>query len=216
MKITCISASNVERARQNSASTHACQIVAELVAERNLPGVEVEIIPLLDYDLVPCRMCGQCLKVERCANDEAFTRIYARLIESDAIFVVAPHYATLPAKLVIILEKLQEMTYLRWCADNDYRFTLDRRPVGLIAHGGQTEEALPYYKTALLDPLAMALASVQMNVVGAGEAWPNGVTFGIKSLAQPPDSVFVDIEHDWSAIRQRITPLVDHVLAAIA
>jgi multimeric flavodoxin WrbA len=215
MKITCLSASNVERARQNSASTHACQIVAELVAERNLPGAEVEIVPLLDYDLVPCRMCGQCLKVERCANDEAFTRLYARLIESDAVFVVAPHYATLPAKLVILLEKLQEMTYLRWCADNNYRFTLDHKPVGLIAHGGQTEEALPYYKTALLDPLAMALASVQMNVAGAGEAWPNGVTFGIKSLTQPPGSVFVEIEHDWDSIKQRIAPLVENVIAAV-
>jgi hypothetical protein len=67
----------------------------------------------------------------------------------------------------------------------------------------------------LLDPLANAFASVQMRVIGAGEQWPNGVTFGIKSLTMPPDSIFVTIEHDWQVIRQRIQPLVENVLAAI-
>jgi hypothetical protein len=116
---------------------------------------------------------------------------------------------------MILLEKMEEMAYLKYCQDNTFLTPVHGKPIGIVAHGGQIEEALPYYKTALLDPLANAFASVQMRVIGAGEQWPNGVTFGIKSLTMPTNSIFVTIEHDWQAIRQRIQPLVENVIAAI-
>jgi len=103
---------------------------------------------------------------------------------------------------------------LRSSQDNTYHTPLHGKPIGIIAHGGQSEGALPYYKTALLDPLANAFASVQMRVIGTGEHWPNGVAFGIQNLTMP-DSIFVTIEHDWQIIRQRIQPLVENVIAAI-
>ena len=129
--------------------------------------------------------------------------------------MVCPHYAPIPSKVMILLEKLEEMAYLKYCQDNTFRTPLHGKPIGIIAHGGQTEEALPYYKTALLDPLASAFASVGMRVIGASEQWPNGITFGIQSLKMPSDSIFVTIEHDWQVIRQRIQPLVENVIAAI-
>ena len=104
------------------------------------------------------------------------------------------------------------MWYLNWCQDNNYRAPYYHHPIGLIAHGGQTSKALPYYKRTLLDPLANAFASVQLKVVAAGEQWPTGAMFGIQSLVPPVDSIFVSITHDWNGVRERIMPLARNVL----
>lgn len=213
MKVVCVSASNIRPARQHSASTHACELIREALAEYDA-SIAVEILPLIDYAMKPCRMCGECIPTLRCTQDEAFNQVHSQLQTADAIFLVCPHYAPIPSKVMILLEKLEEMAYLKYCLDSTYHATMYGKPIGIIAHGGQTEEALLYYKTALLDPLAGAFTSVQMRVIGAGAQWPNGVAFGIQSLTQTPGSIFVTIEHDWQAIRQRIQPLVENVIAA--
>lgn len=214
MKVVCLSASNINPARQHSASTRTCELIRDQLLEKQ-PSIDVEIVPLIDYAMKPCRMCGECLPMLHCSQDEAFNQVHARLQSADAVFLVCPHYAPIPSKVMILLEKMEEMAYLKYCQDNTFLTPVHGKPIGIVAHGGQTEEALPYYKTALLDPLANAFASVQMRVIGAGEQWPNGVTFGIKSLTMPTNSIFVTIEHDWQAIRQRIQPLVENVIAAI-
>ena len=213
MKITCISASNVEPARENSASTRACELIRNLAQAEC--DAQVTILPLIDYEIKPCRMCGECLEAGQCVRDTAFNQIYQHLAGADAVFVVCPHYAPLPSKLMMLLEKLEEICYLNWCQNQEYQTIVYQKPIGLIAHGGQTAQAAPYYKTALLDPLALAFASVQMKVVGAGEQWPNGVAFGVKSLGLAPGAVFVTIEHDWEDIRGRLAPLVKNVLDQI-
>jgi multimeric flavodoxin WrbA len=214
MKIACISASNVEIARQHSASTRVCELVREIVLARGPENTEIQIIPLIDYELTPCRMCGSCFENGRCARDEAYNELFGQLTSADKIFIVCPHYATIPSKLVMALEKFQQMAYLKSCSDPMYRFPLSQKPVGVIVHGGQTEEAVPYYKAALLAPLAAALASVGMRIVGVDAEWPNGIAFGISRLIKPEDSIFVKIEHDWEAIRRRVEPLVEKVMAA--
>jgi multimeric flavodoxin WrbA len=214
MKVVCLSASNINPARQHSASTRTCELIRDQLLEKQ-PSIDVEIVPLIDYAMKPCRMCGECLPALRCSQDEAFNQVHARLQSADAVFLVCPHYAPIPSKVMILLEKMEEMAYLKYCQDNTFLTPVHGKPIGIVAHGGQTEEALPYYKTALLDPLANAFTSVQMRVIGAGEQWPNGVTFGIKSLTMPTNSIFVTIEHDWQVIRQRIQPLVENVIAAI-
>ncbi len=213
MKITCISASNIEPAREHSASTRTCELIRDLAQAEG--DAQVTILPLIDYEMKPCRMCGKCLEAGQCVCDTAFNQIYQRLAETDAVFVVCPHYAPLPSKLMMLLEKLEEICYLNWCQDQGYQTIVHQKPIGLVAHGGQSTKAAAYYKTALLDPLALAFASVQMKVVGAGEQWPNGVAFGIKDLSLTPGSVFVTIKHDWDDIRGRLTPLVKNVLAQI-
>ena len=79
MQIICISASNVELAREHSASTRACEVIRELVQAEC--DAQVNILPLIDYELTPCRMCGKCLAAGKCIRDNAFNQIYARLAE---------------------------------------------------------------------------------------------------------------------------------------
>lgn len=215
MIITCISASNVEPARETSASTRACELVADLLREGTaLEGPVVNILRLLDYELKPCRMCGSCLQWGKCAHDEGFNAVYQAMIAADGLFIVCPHYALIPAKLTILLEKLQEIYYLNYCQDPTYRSPLFQKPLGIIVHGGQTKEALPYYRNALLHPLANIASSVQLQVI-QGEAGHPGAAFGITAINLLAGSIFVQIEHDWGEIRRQISPLVANFRAAI-
>ena len=213
MKIICISASNVEFVREFSASTKTCEMIRELILTEH--SAQVEILCLMDSELNPCRMCGNCLETGKCVRDDAFNHIYQKLAEADAVFVVCPHYAPIPSKLMILLEKMEEICYLNWCQDQKYQTIVHEKPIGLVAHGGQPTKAASYYKTALLDPLALSFSSIQMKVVGAGEQSPNGVVYGVKNLSLVPDSIFVQIDHDWEDIRSRLTPLVKNVLGQI-
>jgi hypothetical protein len=217
LKYTCISASNIEPARANSASTHTCELIRDLLAEQDRDA-QVTIMPLIDYELHPCRMCGQCFTGGFCTRDEAFNAVYRAMIAADAVFLVCPHYAPLPSKVMILMGKLEEIAFLNYCADQNCRLPLYQKPVGIVAHGGRIEDAgaLAYYQTALLEPLAMDLASVQMRVIGAGEESPKGVVFGIKTIAMRPDSIFVDITQDWEAICLRLAPLVANVAGSTA
>ncbi len=212
-KFICISAANIERARNRSASTRTCELIAGLLHDELGDQAEVEIVRLIDYELNPCRMCGECFNKLHCDRDPAFNQIFEKLLEADAVFIVSPHYAPIPSKLVMLFEKLEEMVFLQITDDPNYRFPLYRKPVGIVAHGGQTESAVSYYKSALLDPIATALSSVQMRIVGATDEWPYGVAFGIEDIKKSEDSIFVEISHNWEKIRERITPLVRNVAA---
>ena len=79
MQIICISVSNVEPAREYSVSTRACEVIRELAQAEC--DAQVDVLPLIDYELTPCRMCGKCLAAGNCIRDNAFNQIYARLAE---------------------------------------------------------------------------------------------------------------------------------------
>jgi multimeric flavodoxin WrbA len=216
MKFVCISAANIEPARNTSASVRTCRLIAEQIGQEQ-PGAQVEIVPLIDYEMKSCRMCGECHGTHVCTRDEDFNRLFEKLCSADALFWVVPHYAPLPSKMMVITEKMEEMVFLGWCANPDYRFPLAGKPVGIVVHGGQSApEALPYYEKALLEPLAMAFGSCQMSVVGPGAENARGVAFGITNIKKRPNSVFVDITHDWDDISRRVAPLVSRVVAAAA
>lgn len=213
MRLLCISAANVEPFRQQSASTHACLMAAELAARH--AAVECEILALIDYELNPCRMCGSCLDSERCCRDAAFNQVYHRMQSADAVLLVVPQYAPIPSKVAMLCEKLQEITFLNYCRDEQYRGPLYQKPLAVAAHGGQTNEALPYYYQSLATPVAKALAGVGMRVVGASDKMPYGAAFGIRSLQMPAEGIFCTIEHDWEDVRSRLTPLVENLIAAV-
>jgi hypothetical protein len=51
-----------------------------------------------------------------------------------------------------------------------------------------------------------------MNVVGAGDKWPKGVVFGLKSLEFEEGQLFPIMEHDWEYVSSTVTPLVDNLI----
>ena len=62
--------------------------------------------------------------------------------EADYLFFVSPHYAPIPAKLCMLLEKMEQITFLHWWRDETYQSELFGKLAGIISHGGGGENAL--------------------------------------------------------------------------
>jgi multimeric flavodoxin WrbA len=214
MKVICISASNMKKAGDQSTSLLACQMIEKIIKNRlKRNAVQVEIIKLVDAELKPCTGCGDCCETNKCSGDDSFNQIYSKIVESDAVFIVSPHYAPIPAKLSILLEKMEQPVFLHWFHDNSYRPKIYKKPVGIIAHGGGSEEwMLQSYKEMVLDTIANALQTAMMDVVGLDEKWPNGVVFPVKEVRNDKNSIFPIEIYDWADIENRLTPLVEKVI----
>jgi multimeric flavodoxin WrbA len=214
MKVICISASNMKKAGDKSTSLIACQTIEKIIKDRlQRKDVQVEIIKLVDAELKPCTGCGQCYEADKCAAKDDFNTIYAKIAESDAVFIVSPHYAPIPANLSIVLEKMEQPVFLHWFRDNSYRPKVYRKPVGIIAHGGGSEEwMLRSYKELVLDTIANALQTIMMDIVGLDEKWPNGVVFPVKEVRRDKGGIFPVQTYDWADIENRLMPLVEKVV----
>lgn len=219
MNIVCISASNIKHAGQNSTSLKICNLIKEMVKTKTIKdkNIDVEIISLVDYELKPCIGCGTCFKQESCIYDSAFNQIYDKLTKANALFIVSAHYAPIPSKLSMLLEKIEQLAFLKRFNDEDYRSPLFGKPVGIIGHGGGTEEIIKYYKGPVLDSIWNALSyPVEMNVIGLNNEDKNGVIIPVESVKKVENSIFPIQEYDWIDIEHRLTPLVNNVLEKIS
>lgn len=215
MKIVCISASNVKHAGNNSTSLKVCKLIKNIT--KDIYGdFEIIIESLVDYKFEPCVGCGGCFKKDECLNDKDFNRIYKKLTEADALFMVSAHYAPIPAKLSMLLEKIEQLTFLKRFNDESYRSPLFMKPVGIIGHGGGTEEIIKYYKGLVLHSIRNALSyPVEMDIVGVSDKQPNGIVFPVKNVSKSDKSIFPVQEYDWEDIEDRLYPLIDNVIKKI-
>jgi multimeric flavodoxin WrbA len=214
MKITCISAANMKYAADKSTSLITCQIIENIIKNKlGKNDVQVDVVKLVDADLSPCTGCGECFKTGRCGADDDFNRIYLRIANAGAVFIVSPHYTPIPSKLCMLLEKMEQISYLPWFHDNQHHPKVQGIPVGIIAHGGNSDEfALRSYKAMVLDTIANALQTIMMEVVGLNDEWPTGVVFPAKDVKRDSGSTFPIQYYDWSEIENRVSPLVVKVI----
>ena len=208
MNTVCISASNMARSGGQSVSLQICRKIADTV-ERGQSSCE--ILDLRDFSLSPCVGCGGCFDSRRCCRDAAFNGIYDKLAAADALFIVSPHYAPIPAKLCMLLEKMEEITFLHWWKDNAYQSELYRLPTGIISHGGGGDWALKSYKAMVNDTIANALETIQCAVVPYDGEWNTGISLPV-SAVQEGDSVFPLQEYDWLSVDMKIQKYVELVL----
>lgn len=211
MKAVCISASNILHSNVNSVSKIFCEKIAEILKAK---VIECEMIDLRNYSLHPCIGCGKCFDSKRCCNDTAFNEIYDKTINSDAIFIVSPHYAPIPAKLCMILEKMEEITFLHWWKDNTYQSEVYGLPVGIISHGGGSDWALKGYRAMVNDTIANALDTIQCKVIPYNAEWNTGISLPVQNVIEK-DSIFPVQEYDWGAITQKIEQYVEFVIKAM-
>jgi len=215
MKVVCISASNIKQSKDKSTSLIACQIIEKILKTKlKRDAITVDIIRLADAELSPCTGCGRCFETGKCAIYDDFNSIYSKIAKSDAVFIVSPHYAPIPAKLSILLEKMEQPTFLHWFHDNSYKPATYKKPVGIIAHGGGGEKGMLHsYKEMVLDTIANALQTIMMDVVGIDDEWLNGVVFPVKEVQKSKNEIFPIQIYDWAEIEKRLTPLVEKVVA---
>jgi multimeric flavodoxin WrbA len=215
MKVVCISASNMKSAGENGTSVRVCRIIGKIIT-KDVKNAQIEIIRLVDVELSPCTGCGDCFKTSRCCNDNNFNNMYAKIVQSDALFIVSPHYAPIPAKLSMLLEKMEQIAFLPWFHDHSYESKVYKKPVGLIAHGGgSNKQTLRSYKGMVLDTISNALQTIMMDVVSLNEEWPNGVVFPIKEVHREDAGVFPIQIYDWTDVESRMTPLVKRVMEKV-
>jgi hypothetical protein len=215
MHFVCISASNIRHAKNNSTSLKACKLIVELLEEKLKKKVTADIIPLVDFEMEPCIGCGGCYEKDECIKDQVFNQLYSRIKLGDGLFIVSPHYAPIPAKLCILLEKIEQLTFLPRFKNDNYRSPLFGRPVGIIAHGGGTEDIAKWYHMIVADPIFNALSwPVEMDIISL-EKGKKGVVFPVKEVIHDSESPFPIQKYDWQDIRKRLEPLVGAVVAKV-
>lgn len=210
MNAICISASNIVNSHKESISYKLCEEVVKVLMSN---GVFCEIVDLRNYDLSPCIGCGKCFDSKRCCKDKDFNTIYNKIVESDCIFFVSPHYAPIPAKLSMLLEKMEEITFLHWWKDNTYKSEIYNLRTGIISHGGGSDWALSSYKAMVNDTIANALDTIQCKVVPYNDEWNTGISLPVSSV-EAEKGIFPIQRYDWSTMKEKIKEYVECVVQA--
>ena len=89
-----------------------------------------------------------------------------------------------PPKLCMLLEKMEEITFLPWWRDNSYRPELSGLPTGIISHGGVGEWARKSYKAMVNGTIANALSTTMPR--NGTPAWPCASPAPGKALPPTP------------------------------
>ena len=206
----------MKHAGENSTSLKVCRLIKDMVKRKTSGDVHVEIVSLVDFELKSCIGCGRCFNQDKCFNDNEFNNLYDILRMADALFIISAHYAPIPSKLAILLEKVEQLAFLKRFNDESYRAPLFGKPVGIIGHGGGTEEIHRYYKEPVIDSIWNSLSyPVEMNIIGIDADQPRGVTFPVKAVKKVNNSIFPIQEYDWNDIENRLDPLVNKVIEAL-
>ena len=207
-KAVCISASNVAGSGKKSTSYQICELIKQILDKDQ---VTCTILDLREYELTPCIGCGQCYESGICSRDLGFTQIYDILSETDWCFIVSPHYAPIPAKLCMLLEKMEQATFLHWWKDEAYQSKLHGKLAGIISHGGGEKWAMDSYKAMVNDTIANALDTVQMKVVPVNSKWDTGITLCVKNVKKE-EGIFPVQEYDWEMIEETLYNYVEVVV----
>ena len=213
VKIVCISTAHTKLAKDQSTSVKVCGLVKELINKEGTGKVDVEIIALKDYEIRPCSLCGGCYESGRCVCDDEINRLLSQIETAQGLFLVVPHYSPIPSKLIMLFEKINEISYAGWINDDKYQSPFYNMPVGIIGHGGmaESEKVLKYYHDHLVTPVANTLKSLSFKVISMDHDFRNGVCFGLKDdncIKKVPDSIFPQIIQDWPGIEERLSPFV--------
>lgn len=199
MKAICISASNMVGSRDKSVSLNLSKKLKKAFESKKL---ECEIIDLREYDLSPCIGCGKCFDHKHCCMDQDFNLIYEKMIQADYIFFVSPHYAPIPVKLCMLLEKMEQITFLHWWKDNAYKSELHNISVGIISPGGASDRALLSYKAMVNDTIANALDTIQCRIVPYNDKWNTGMSIPVCKV-EANHSIFSIQSYEWSVIEEK-------------
>ena len=211
MNAVCISASNIQSSRKSSISYRLCKKVEQALSQI---GITCTIFDLREYNLSPCSGCGKCFDGKRCCRDKDFNTIYSAITCSDSLFIVSPHYAPVPAKLCMLLEKMEEITFLHWWKDPAYQSEVYHLPTGIISHGGGSDWALPSYKAMVNDTIANALDTIQCKVIPYNAEWNTGISLPVQDVIQEKEIFPVQI-YDWKKMDEKIQEYVTYVAQAM-
>jgi len=146
-------------------------------AAKHMPDMQGEIIELQKHSLNPCVACSKCKSSKRCAIDDNFNHIYEIIITCDALFIVCPHYAPIPAKLCMLMEKMGQIVSMHSSKDKSYKGETYGLVTAIITHGATAvnEAAQKRKKRILNDPIAVGLHDTQLKIIPFDDEWDTGI-----------------------------------------
>lgn len=215
-KAICISASNIVKNQKQSTSYYISEIIMEVLSEKN---ISCEILDLREFCLTPCTGCDQCLMDRRCGQDAWFNRIYEKVSGTDYLFFISPHCAPIPAKLSMLLEKMENMVSVHLLKGHTRQPKADSLLAGIISYGevggevskDQTstvlQEKLLRYKTMVNDIIAGALNRINLRTVPYNSKWNTGIVLPIGNDFQRRESIY-DQKQLEREIRQYVEVIV--------
>ncbi len=217
MNILTISCSNTHHMGENSISYLTAQYMKDLLIKNGYQHEDIKTISLQNYELSSCTFCGACAKTQNCPYDQAFNSIFELINQSNYIFFIVPYYAIVPAKLTMILEKINEMFYASWLDNPNYQPKSSKIRVGIIGHGGMVEnnQVLKFYHTNLITPIANTLKGLGFNIIKATDEYPLGIPFGLlkdSDIFKDDQHIFPKILHDEKHIKDRICVFVEQIV----
>ena len=175
LKILCISASN----RINATETNSFQICKLILDEagKHVSEMQSEIIELRKYALNPCIDCSKCLNSKRCTINDDFNNIYEKIITFDTLFIVSPHYAPIPSKLCMLMERMGQIVSIRSSKDKSYKSESYGIKTAIITHGATAvnEVAQKKKKKILNDPIVVGLHDSQLMIIPFDDEWNTGI-----------------------------------------
>ena len=115
----------------------------------------------------------------------------------------------------MILEKMEEITFLHWWKDNEYKSEVYGVPVGIISHGGASDWALKSYKAMVNDTIANALDTIQGKVVPYNSEWNTGISLPVQKVLEE-DEIFPIQEYDWNLLTKKLRDYIELVLQEIS
>lgn len=174
-----ISASNVIRTKENSQSYTAAKDILSLCSNA---GIKSELIDLRNYSITGCTMCEGCISQWECSQNDDFNKIYGLFSQHNEFVIVLPHYAGIPSKVIAIVEKLQEFSYLQYCTQHNDINSFKDKSICIIAHGGLTEDYEKIYTENIIIPMSNILKGIGFNVINDQISTP--LCFGVKEYFQ--------------------------------
>jgi multimeric flavodoxin WrbA len=205
MNIAIISGSNVRSSGNGSISLRTGELLKNRL--KDIKGdCNINLVDLRDYKLTPCGMCESCAETQRCVEDEDFNRLYDTIKKADELIFICPHYAPIPSKLVILFEKLEEMSYLGFCSGKKDFHPTNGKKAGIIAHGGMTEGYEQLYKDDILTPLTNVMECIGMKVINKMGNKP--ICFGVQDFEKVDNKRTYDIIYDMDGLQQAVDSFV--------
>ncbi len=207
--VLIISASNSRISEEHSVSSKVSKLL-----KSKLAGNVVEEVRLKDYNIQSCRLCGDCSKNSKCPYDESFNTIHKKINQADKIIWIVPHYSPLPSKLMSVFEKINEIIYLKWLNNPDFKSPYQEKKTTVIAHGAmtETEKTIDYYYSTLVMPVAKTLSGLGFGLMKLDQSHEFGVVFGLEKdsdLVTKTNGLFPEIEFNIKRLDSRFDAIIE-------
>jgi FMN-dependent NADH-azoreductase len=213
--IVCISASNIKSSGENSTSLKLSKIIKEK-CHKHMKSAQITIYDLRNYEFNSCMGCGACYENEyRCKIDDQYNHFVEKILKADVLFIVCPHYAPIPSKLSMFLEKLEQNVFLKRFNDENYRCLLFNKPLGIIGHGGGTKSLADWYKGVVIESISNALSfPIEMKMVDFDDVNRKGIIISVGNVNKNKDSIFPIQEYNWTSIEVVLEDYTKKVVSA--